>query len=56
MVRVIDRELHDPAMRAEDVYNVGETGILLSFLAFRKYVIHKDDLKNAKEVLSKVLW
>jgi hypothetical protein len=43
---VIGRELHDPAILAENVYNMDKTGILLSFLAFRKYVIHKDDLRK----------
>jgi hypothetical protein len=45
---VIGTELHDPAILAENVYNMDETGILLSFLASRKYVIHKDDLRKCR--------
>jgi len=40
---MVGRELHDPAIVAENTYNMDEIGILLSFLASQKYVIHKDD-------------
>jgi hypothetical protein len=43
---VIGRGLHDPAILAENIYNIDETGILLSFLASQKYIIHKDDLRK----------
>jgi hypothetical protein len=45
---MIGRELQDPAILAENVYNIDETGILLSFLASRKYVIHKDDWRKCR--------
>jgi DDE superfamily endonuclease len=45
---VISRELYDPAILAENIYNMDETGILLSFLASRKYVIHKDDWRKCR--------
>jgi hypothetical protein len=53
---VIGRELHDPAILAENVYNTDETGILLSLQTSRKYVVHKDDLRNVQDLLSSVLW
>ena len=43
---MIGRELHDPVVLAKNVYNMDETGIILSFLASQKYVIHKDDWRN----------
>jgi hypothetical protein len=45
---VISRELHDPAILAENVYNMDETGILLSLQTSRKYVVHQDDLRKYK--------
>jgi hypothetical protein len=43
---MIGRELHDPAVLPENVYNMDETGNLLNSPASRKYVIHKDDWKR----------
>jgi DDE superfamily endonuclease len=50
---VIGRELHDPAILAENVYNMDETGVLLSFLASRKYMIYKDDWRKCREAAVK---
>jgi hypothetical protein len=35
---------------AENVYNMDETGMQLSFLATRKYVVHKDDWRKCRGV------
>jgi hypothetical protein len=43
---IMGRELHDPTILAENVYNMDETGILLSFLASRKYVVQKTICEN----------
>jgi DDE superfamily endonuclease len=43
---VVGRELHDPAILAENVYNMGETGIAISRLAARKFLIQKNDLQR----------
>jgi hypothetical protein len=52
---VIGRELHDPAPVAGNVYNMDETGILLSFLVSQKYVIHKDDSRKCRGVVKRTL-
>jgi hypothetical protein len=44
---------HYPAILAENVYNVDEIGILLSFLASRKYVVRKDDWRACREAAVK---
>jgi hypothetical protein len=41
---VIGRELHDPAILAEDVYNMDEIGILSSVLTSRKFLVGTDDV------------
>jgi Tc5 transposase DNA-binding domain len=41
---VIGKELNDPAIRQENVYNMDETGVLLSVLSSLKVLIGKDDL------------
>lgn len=43
---MIGRELHDPAILPENVYNMDETGNLLSSVVSRKYVIHRDDARK----------
>ena len=43
---VIGRELHDPAILAENVYNMDETRILLSVLTSRKFLISTDDMRR----------
>jgi len=42
----MDRVLHDPAILAENVYNMDETGNLLSNLTSRKYVLHAADRRR----------
>jgi hypothetical protein len=41
---VIGKELNDPAILQENVYNMDETGVLLSVLSSLKVLIGKDDL------------
>lgn len=36
---VIEKELHSPAVLSENVYNMDETGVLLSLLAARKFLV-----------------
>jgi hypothetical protein len=43
---VIGRELNDPAIVPENVYNLDETGVLLSVLSSLKVLVSKDDLRN----------
>lgn len=43
---IIGRELADPAVRPENVYNMDETGILLSVLNSLKVLVSKDDLRK----------
>jgi hypothetical protein len=43
---VIARVLHDPAVRPENVYNMDETGVMLSKLGSIKVFIGKDDLRD----------
>lgn len=43
---LMDRVLHDPAILAENVYNMDETGNLLSNLTSRKYVLHAVDRRR----------
>jgi hypothetical protein len=50
---VIGRELQDPAILAENVYNMDETGILLSVLTSRKVLVHRDDMRRCRGVGSK---
>lgn len=45
---MISRELYDPAILVENIYNIDETGILLNVLASRKYIIYKDDLRKGR--------
>jgi hypothetical protein len=41
---VIGKELNDPAILRENVYNMDETGVLLSVLSSLKVLTGKDDL------------
>jgi hypothetical protein len=43
---IIGRELADPAILPENVYNIDETGVLLSVLKSLKVLIHRDDLRK----------
>jgi hypothetical protein len=40
---VIGKELHDPVILAENVYNMDETEVMLSILSSLKVLIDKDD-------------
>jgi hypothetical protein len=40
---VIGKELHDPVILPENVYNMDETGVMLSMLASLKVVVGKND-------------
>ncbi|KAJ5974628.1 hypothetical protein N7481_011838 [Penicillium waksmanii] len=43
---IIRRELADPAVLPENVYNMDETGVLLSVLSTLKVLVGKDDLRK----------
>ena len=43
---VIDRVIQDPAILRENVYNMDETGVMLSMLGCVKVPVGKDDLRN----------
>jgi hypothetical protein len=43
---VIDKVLHDPAILPENVYNMDETGVMLSMLGSVKVLVGKDDLRG----------
>jgi hypothetical protein len=43
---LIGRELSDPAIIPDNVYNMDETGVLLSILSSLKVLVSKQDLKN----------
>lgn len=43
---VIERVILDPAIRPENVYNMDETGVMLSMLGSVKVLVGKDDLRN----------
>ena len=43
---VIGEVLQDPAVRPENVYNMDETGVMLSMLGSIKVLVGKDDLRN----------
>ena len=43
---VIRRVLQDPAIQLENVYNIDETGVMLSMLSSVKVLIGKDDLQD----------
>ncbi|KAF2187224.1 hypothetical protein K469DRAFT_725309 [Zopfia rhizophila CBS 207.26] len=40
------RELHDPVILPENVYNMDETGVMLSMLSSLKVLVSKDDLRT----------
>jgi hypothetical protein len=42
---VIGKELHDPVILPENVYNMDETGVMLSMLGSLKVLVGKDDLR-----------
>jgi hypothetical protein len=43
---VIGRVLHDPAALKENVYNMDETGVMLSMLGSVKVLVGKDDMRD----------
>jgi hypothetical protein len=43
---VIGQVLEDPAVLPENVYNMDETGVMLSMLGSAKVLVGKDDLRN----------
>ena len=43
---VIGKELNDPAIVAENVYNMDETGVLLSVLSSLKVLVSQDGLRS----------
>jgi hypothetical protein len=43
---VIGEVLQDPVIRAENVYNIDETGVMLSMLGSVKVLVGKDDLRD----------
>jgi hypothetical protein len=43
---VIGRVLQDPAVLAENVYNMDETGVMLSMLSSVKVLVSKNDLRS----------
>src|SRR2546421_3686291 len=49
----IGRERHNPAILAENFYNMDETGILLSVLTPRKVLLHRNDLRRCRGAGSK---
>jgi hypothetical protein len=48
---VIGRKLNDPAVIPENVYNMDETGVLLSVLSSLKVLVSKQDLRNYRGLL-----
>jgi hypothetical protein len=45
---VIEKVLQDPAILAENVYNMDETGVILCILGSVKVLIYKDNLRDYK--------
>jgi hypothetical protein len=43
---VIGRVLKDPAISKENVYNMDETGVILSVLGTAKVLVGKDDMRD----------
>lgn len=50
---VIGRELREPTILAENVFNMDETGIAFRRLASRKVLLHKNELRKHREAGSK---
>jgi len=50
---IIGRELNNPAILPENVYNMDETGVLLSVLNFLKVLVSRDDLRKHRAVAVK---
>lgn len=51
--QVIEKVLKDPAVRAENVYNFDETGIMLAKLNAVKVLVGKDDPRGYRGTLTK---
>lgn len=43
---VIGKTLQDPTILPENVYNMDETGVMLSMLGSVKVLVGKDDMRN----------
>lgn len=43
---MIGKELYDPVILSENVYNMDETGVMLSLLGPLKVLVGKDDLRT----------
>jgi hypothetical protein len=43
---VIGRLLQDPAILAENVYNIDETSVMLSMLGLAKVLVGKNDMRS----------
>ncbi len=41
--KIIGKQLHDPVILPENVYNMDETGVMLSMLSSLKVLVGKDD-------------
>jgi len=50
---VIGKALQDPAIRSENVYNMDETGVMLSMLGGVKVLVGKDDMQDYRGALVK---
>ncbi|KAJ5708741.1 major facilitator superfamily domain-containing protein [Penicillium malachiteum] len=50
---IIRRELGDPAILLENMYNMDETGVLLSVVNSLKVLVNKDDLRKHRETTVK---
>jgi hypothetical protein len=49
---VIRRLLKDPAISKENVYNIDETGVMLSMLGTVKVLVGKDDMRDYRGALT----
>ena len=47
---VIGRIIQDPAILQENIYNMNETGVMLSMLSSVKVLVDKDDLQDYRGV------
>jgi hypothetical protein len=50
---VIGKALQDPAIRSENIYNMDETGVILSMLSGVKVLVGKDDMRDYRGALIK---
>jgi hypothetical protein len=50
---IIGKELHDPAIVPENIYNMEETGVLLSVLSSLKVLVSKQNPTNCRGTIVK---